>query len=159
MSFDDTKMIRFKSRYVKEMGLGGAMIWALDLDDFRNVCGCESHPLLKTINRELRGLSQPGKDCSLRGNYRSSSTRSELSPSPYNLCPEGPFKPDPSSCSGYLECGADGVYAPRTCPSGLHWNRDHCDWPAEDGKCDTPPQVSFEIILTFFNMSFTRLKL
>ena len=159
VSFDDTKMIRFKSRYVKEMGLGGAMIWALDLDDFRNVCGCESHPLLKTINRELRGLSQRGKDCSLRGNYRSSSTRSELSPSPYNLCPEGPFKPDPSSCSGYLECGADGVYAPRTCPSGLHWNRDHCDWPAEDGKCDTPPQVRFQIILTFFNMSFTRLKL
>ena len=159
VSFDDTKMIRFKSRYVKEMGLGGAMIWALDLDDFRNVCGCESHPLLKTINRELRGLSQRGKDCSLRGNYRSSSTRSELSPSPYNLCPEGPFKPDPSSCSGYLECGADGVYAPRTCPSGLHWNRDHCDWPAEDGKCDTPPQVRFEMILTIFYMTFTRLKL
>ena len=27
VSFDDTRMIQHKARYVKEMGLGGAMIW------------------------------------------------------------------------------------------------------------------------------------
>ena len=35
VSFDDVKMIQHKSQYVKNMNLGGAMIWALDLDDFR----------------------------------------------------------------------------------------------------------------------------
>ena len=35
VSFDDVAMIKHKSEYVKKMGLGGAMIWALDLDDFR----------------------------------------------------------------------------------------------------------------------------
>ncbi|KAH8400517.1 hypothetical protein KR222_002936, partial [Zaprionus bogoriensis] len=55
VSFDDTSMIRHKSEYVRAMGLGGAMIWALDLDDFKNDCGCETYPLLKTINRVIRG--------------------------------------------------------------------------------------------------------
>ena len=35
VSFDDVSMIRHKAQYVKNMQLGGAMIWALDLDDFR----------------------------------------------------------------------------------------------------------------------------
>lgn len=34
-SFDDQAMIRHKSQYVYYNNLGGAMIWALDLDDFR----------------------------------------------------------------------------------------------------------------------------
>ncbi len=47
------------------MGLGGAMIWALDLDDFRNVCECEEYPLLKTINRVLRDYPKSDKNCKL----------------------------------------------------------------------------------------------
>ena len=35
VSFDDAGMINHKSNYIKNMDLGGAMIWALDLDDFR----------------------------------------------------------------------------------------------------------------------------
>lgn len=34
VSFDDVRMIRHKSQFVKNRKLGGAMIWALDLDDF-----------------------------------------------------------------------------------------------------------------------------
>lgn len=35
VSFDDAAMIKHKSEYVKRNNFGGAMIWALDLDDFR----------------------------------------------------------------------------------------------------------------------------
>lgn len=35
VSFDDVAMIRQKSEFVRNMNLGGAMIWALDLDDFK----------------------------------------------------------------------------------------------------------------------------
>lgn len=65
VSFDDAPMIQHKSEYVKAMGLGGAMIWALDLDDFKNVCNCESYPLLKAINRILRNYSTPQPNCLL----------------------------------------------------------------------------------------------
>ncbi|KAB7504487.1 putative chitinase 3 [Armadillidium nasatum] len=65
VGFDDVNMIRFKSEYIKNMGLGGGMIWALDLDDFRNRCNCESHPLLKTINRVLRNYPEATVDCTL----------------------------------------------------------------------------------------------
>jgi chitinase len=54
VSFDDVDTIRFKSKWALEMGLAGGMVWALDLDDFKNVCNCETHPLLKTINRVMR---------------------------------------------------------------------------------------------------------
>ena len=65
VSFDDANMIRHKSEFVRAMGLGGAMIWALDLDDFRNVCDCEEYPLLRTINRVLRGYPGPHPKCRL----------------------------------------------------------------------------------------------
>lgn len=35
------------------MNLGGAMIWSLDLDDYRNVCGQGNYPLLGTIMKTL----------------------------------------------------------------------------------------------------------
>lgn len=65
VSFDDAPMIRHKSEFVKALGLGGAMIWALDLDDFKNVCGCEEYPLLRTINRVLRQYPGPHNNCVL----------------------------------------------------------------------------------------------
>ncbi|XP_055372239.1 probable chitinase 10 [Condylostylus longicornis] len=65
VSFDDSPMIRHKSEFVKAMDLGGAMIWALDLDDFKDYCECESYPLLKTINRVLRNYPGPDPRCRL----------------------------------------------------------------------------------------------
>ena len=61
VSFDDIDTIQQKTEFLKSMGLGGAMIWALDLDDFGGMCGTgETYPLLKTINREL-GILHDGK--------------------------------------------------------------------------------------------------
>lgn len=67
VSFDDVDMIRKKSELAKSMNIGGAMIWALDLDDFRNRCGCETYPLLKTINRVLRNYPASSAKCDVKG--------------------------------------------------------------------------------------------
>ena len=53
VGFDDKAMIEQKCNYVKEMGLGGGMVWALDLDDFRNLCGEGAYPLMNTMRRVL----------------------------------------------------------------------------------------------------------
>ena len=60
VGYDDVAMVRRKSEFIKTEGYGGAMIWALDLDDFNKECGCERYPLLKTINRVLRLTGGPG---------------------------------------------------------------------------------------------------
>ena len=53
VGFDDVDMIQYKSEYIRKLGLGGGMVWALDLDDFNNRCGQGPHPLLSTIKRVL----------------------------------------------------------------------------------------------------------
>lgn len=64
VSYDDVEDVRRKAQFMKEMGLGGGMVWALDLDDFRGNCGCGKHPLLKTLNAELGNIQmQRIDDC------------------------------------------------------------------------------------------------
>lgn len=61
-------MVERKANYIMDNDLGGAMIWALDLDDFNNMCGCGKYPLLKTVSHIFRGFpaSRPSCDKSSR---------------------------------------------------------------------------------------------
>lgn len=53
VSFDDKAMIRQKAKFVRSLGLGGGMVWALDLDDFKNHCDEGVHPLLSELQSVL----------------------------------------------------------------------------------------------------------
>lgn len=35
------------------LDLRGAMAWTIDFDDFNDVCGCGSFPLLRALNHHL----------------------------------------------------------------------------------------------------------
>jgi len=54
VSYDDVPMVKRKAEYIKKMGLGGGMIWALDFDDFTNTCGQGKYPLLTALSKTLR---------------------------------------------------------------------------------------------------------
>ena len=64
VGYDDLEMVGRKAEYIKEKQYGGAMVWALDLDDFSNLCGCGEYPLLKMINSVLRGSPAQPPQCS-----------------------------------------------------------------------------------------------
>ncbi|XP_054166140.1 endochitinase-like [Oppia nitens] len=55
VGYEDENSIGIKMDYIKKEGFGGAMIWAIDLDDFKGVCGGKKHPLLKVMNEKLKG--------------------------------------------------------------------------------------------------------
>lgn len=38
-----------KANYINRMNLGGAMFWAIDNDDFDNVCGDGRYPLISKV--------------------------------------------------------------------------------------------------------------
>lgn len=56
VSFDDIDTLKFKTKYVKDMNLGGVMIKTLHMDDFKGKCGCGKFPMLTTLSKELRGI-------------------------------------------------------------------------------------------------------
>ena len=55
VSYDDVTSIKDKLSFINDLGLGGARVWAIDLDDFRGKCAssARTYPLLRTINEEL----------------------------------------------------------------------------------------------------------
>ena len=61
VSYDDKKTLRRKSELIRSLGLGGGMIWALDLDDFKNHCDEGVHPLLSEIQSVLSGSPKPNE--------------------------------------------------------------------------------------------------
>ncbi|XP_022252485.1 probable chitinase 10 [Limulus polyphemus] len=59
VGFDDEMMVINKAGYIREQGLGGAMVWTLDNDDFRGLCG-EENPLVTTLRTTLlTGTKEP----------------------------------------------------------------------------------------------------
>lgn len=52
IGYDTVDSITNKMQFIKSCGLGGAMIWAVGLDDIKGICGQE-RPLLRAINDGL----------------------------------------------------------------------------------------------------------
>lgn len=56
VGYEDSSSLAIKMDWLKERGYGGAMIWALDLDDYRGVCGAKD-VLFNTLVKGLEGYS------------------------------------------------------------------------------------------------------
>ncbi|XP_063372990.1 probable chitinase 2 [Cydia amplana] len=54
VSYDDPNSLVKKVEYAMNLGIGGAMVWSIETDDFHGKCG-EDFALLKAINNALAG--------------------------------------------------------------------------------------------------------
>lgn len=63
VGYEDEDSIAIKMDYIRDNGYGGGMIWAIDLDDFRGVCG-RKNALLEVMNDKLKGykVNVPDRD-------------------------------------------------------------------------------------------------
>ncbi|KAF2880908.1 hypothetical protein ILUMI_25266 [Ignelater luminosus] len=52
VGYDNPLSVAVKANFAKEQNLGGLMIWSIETDDFRGMCGAK-YPILSTINSNL----------------------------------------------------------------------------------------------------------
>ncbi|VVC32260.1 Chitinase II,Glycoside hydrolase, chitinase active site,Glycoside hydrolase superfamily,Glycoside [Cinara cedri] len=52
VGYDNTTSLSYKLDYIKEHGYGGAMVWAIDMDDFHAICG-PKNPLIRVIREAM----------------------------------------------------------------------------------------------------------
>lgn len=56
VGFDDELSIRNKVKWLNDQGYAGAMVWALDMDDFKGVCTPKKYPLIRAMAEGLFNL-------------------------------------------------------------------------------------------------------
>ena len=49
VGYDDISMAAIKAQYIHDNKLGGAMFWDLPSDDFKNLCGDGTYPIIRTV--------------------------------------------------------------------------------------------------------------
>ena len=54
VGYDDEESIKIKVDYIIKYCLGGAMVWSIDLDDFKNICSDKPYPLTRLISVNLK---------------------------------------------------------------------------------------------------------
>ena len=55
VGFDDERSLREKLRWINDNGYGGAMVWTVDMDDFKGTCAGRKYPLIGLMGEELLG--------------------------------------------------------------------------------------------------------
>lgn len=139
VGFDNEKSITEKVHWLKDSGYGGAMIWALDLDDFKQVCKSSRrpYPLLSTIY-DLLSSDRPRPEPTTRSSRKSDTTTAttmKTTTTPHDekefSCANRAdvFYPDPESCSRFYRCVNQHAFH-YTCPANLYYNPalKLCDW-------------------------------
>ncbi|XP_064101156.1 endochitinase-like [Macrobrachium nipponense] len=60
VGYEDPDSLKLKVDHVKEKGYLGAMVWAIDQDDWHNWCGLGANPMMNVIYNGLKDYVVPG---------------------------------------------------------------------------------------------------
>merc|ERR1711872_1044242 len=129
IAYDNVATIQIKAQYIKDKGLAGGMIWALDLDDFKGTfCGEGKYPLLKGIVDVLFNGKVPVEP------PVGPTDGPIVDPVTDGPQPE-PETPKPPTPGELGKCTSAKGGVKQSCAAGLHFNTKtgNCDWPAAAG--------------------------
>ncbi|XP_068930706.1 chitotriosidase-1 isoform X2 [Petaurus breviceps papuanus] len=140
VGFDNVESFKTKVAYLKQKGLGGAMVWAIDMDDFKGTfCNQGPYPLIQTLKKEL-GIasasesstpSQPSKPIAKQPIKPTPNQPSKPIPGGNAFCQdkENGLYPNPENQSTFHNCVGKQTFT-LSCPAGLVFNNSCkcCDW-------------------------------
>ncbi|XP_034946301.1 chitinase-3-like protein 1 [Chelonus insularis] len=149
IGYDNVKSLREKAELIKRLDLAGVMLWSVETDDFRGVCG-EKFPVLRTLHAVLRGgqpvseetvvvssAPEPSADDSVTVDSSVEPSYDEQPSSPPHpsdgLCTKSGNVAKPDSCD-FVMCVPDGnggyLEYDRQCGESLCYNPTLgiCDW-------------------------------
>ncbi|XP_060071117.1 acidic mammalian chitinase-like [Ylistrum balloti] len=138
IGYDDEQSIANKVQWLVNEGFGGAMVWSMDLDDFRQTCASSTSPspLINTIKDMLTGYvsgSVTDKVTTDSTTEESTTMSSTTTPGPHIDCDvqpiDGPY-PNPRNNRNFYKC-SNGEAFLYWCPSNLVFNQTMlvCDYP------------------------------
>ncbi|CAL4094059.1 unnamed protein product [Meganyctiphanes norvegica] len=158
VGYDDLESIKMKSQWGKSLGLGGAMLWSIETDDFHGLCGQGKFPILHTIN----AIWREGKPVVVRPTTGKpvSSTTTTTYPAPITTtitpstttttvtdgdtqdCMDNGYMRDQRNCGKFYQCyqiSEGWSKAALYCPEGLVFNTEglYCDWPENVPECSS----------------------
>ncbi|XP_076050470.1 LOW QUALITY PROTEIN: endochitinase-like [Oratosquilla oratoria] len=159
VGYEDPDSLKLKMDYIRDMGLLGAMTWAIDQDDFHNWCGLGKNPMMTILYEGMKDYFVPGvpdvTTTTTEGIWTPTTTTWNPNVSTTTTTP-GPIPPPGvinctvqdyfphEMCDKYYWC-FDGVLHEEQCPPGLLWNEATiaCDWPynVDTSDCTMPARV------------------
>lgn len=147
VAYDNQKSIAIKAEYAVSKGLGGAMIWSLETDDFLGKCHGTKFPLLKAINQVFNGGSippdedKPTTTTKAPGVDPNNPTDPPVvppvtSPPATGVCTKEGHVRDPNNCQIFYYCQSNGsggfIAHQKQCANGLVFDTTLgvCNWPS-----------------------------
>ena len=59
IGYEDEDSLKIKMDWIRSRGYAGAMTWAIDMDDFRNLCGRGPHSMMRVIYENMKDYNVP----------------------------------------------------------------------------------------------------
>lgn len=154
ITYDNEESVGLKTKIAHDLGLGGAMVWSIETDDFRGLCFSKKYPLMKSIKKVLHGSTPPitsslasttvevlsttlidinssNPNLSTLGSETSSSGSFTTIANPF-VCKSNGIHRDTNDCSGFYICSNLTPYHFR-CPTPLVFDdtQKKCNWSTE----------------------------
>lgn len=116
VGFDNQRSVRVKAAYAKSRGLAGVMVWSIEQDDARGICGMGKFPLINAVREGLDTAPvgpnpttpKPGPNTTTSTTTKATTTKTTTTttkaPSTGTSCTQPGYLRDSNDCSVFYVC-------------------------------------------------------